>query len=321
MQNPLSLSFFGMSSRPPSTDAARQYVTSYILHPYALALLRSIMSLYCFSTIIIGYSWLAHDSAPNTLKDIHIPTYTLLLDVGFIGESFSFFTFLTWWSLAFYFGISAFHTFDYARSLRRGGKPDELLQRSFSYHWSFELAYSLWHTTVTTYPFLVSIVFWAMMYGSPWPTSKFAQWINISVHGLNSLFTIFEVVFSAARPPAFLGHLLVVMLVLSMYLGLAYLSKATADFYPYAWMDPQFGWQGIVAHVFGYAGGMIGIYSVVWGVKWITSRIAEGPRTNSDSALTEDDEKTIWSKPDSSCSTHNDSKEWKEPVVIVVEEL
>ena len=307
MQNPFSLQFYGISSKCQS-DAARPYVTSRILHPYALAVLRAIMSIYCFTTIIVGYSWLAHNSSPNTLKDIHIPTYTLVQDASFIGKSFSFFTFLTYWSLAFYFAISAFHTFHYARSLRRAGDPSELyLQRSFARHWGFDMAYSLWHTTVTTYPFLVSIVFWGMMYGSPWPTNRFAQWINISVHGLNSLFAICEILLSAVRPPPFFSHLLVVLVILSMYLGLAYFSKATGDFYPYAWMDPQFGWEGIVGHVFGYAGGMVGIYSIVWAVKWL-----KAPAQSS--VVIEDNESRVYSG--SECQS-TESVEKKEPVVEV----
>ena len=131
--------------------------------------------------------------------------------------------------------------------------------------------------------------------------SRFQQWINISVHGLNSLFAIFEIICCAAPPAPYFSHLLMIFTFLSMYLGMAYLSKATADFYPYAWMDPRFGWQKIVGHVAGYAGGIAVIYSAVWAVCWVKQKIA-GTHLSSEGVVVEEDEAKIWSETRYSCS-------------------
>ena len=97
---------------------------------------------------------------------------------------------------------------------------------------------------------------------SGWPAGRFEQWVNISVHGLNSVFAVTEIVLSATAPPP-VTHLGFVLLVLSGYLGLAYLTKYTQDFYVYEWMNPAHGVPSILLHVVGYAGGMVIIFFLV----------------------------------------------------------
>ncbi|KAL5401998.1 hypothetical protein PMIN06_012009 [Paraphaeosphaeria minitans] len=65
-----------------------------------------------------------------------------------------------------------------------------------------------------------------------WPAGRFEQWINISVHGLNSVLAIIEIVLPATEPQPW-NHLSAVLLVLSLYLGLAHLTRGTQGFYAY----------------------------------------------------------------------------------------
>jgi hypothetical protein len=116
----------------------------------------------------------------------------------------------------------------------------------------------MYYSTVTSFPFLVTIVFWGTM-NSGWPAGRFEQWINISVHGLNSIFAATEIVLSATKPQPW-HHLSVVLGVLSIYLGLAYLTRYTQDFYVYEWMNPAHGNASIILHVLGYAGGMVALF-------------------------------------------------------------
>ena len=136
-------------------------------------------------------------------------------------------------------------------------------QRTWLHSWPkvLQLAHSLYYSSVTSFPFLVTIVFWGTM-NSGWPAGRFEQWINISVHGLNSVFAIFEIVLSATEAPP-VTHLSVVLLVLSVYLGLAYLTRYTQGFYVYEWMNPAHGAVSVLLHVLGYAGGMIAIFFLV----------------------------------------------------------
>lgn len=275
MYNPFSYASLGMPGSKEDFDKGATYVRSHIISPLALACLRASIAVYIWSTLIVGYSWITYNDTSQPISDIGLPTLTLLLDKAFIAKSFSYFTFITYWSLAFYFSVSAWHTFVYAFNLRRGRAG------SISYLHDFfprplQLAHAIWHTTITTFPFLVTLVFWTTLYAIPWSTSStYVRFINVSIHGLNSLFAILEIIFSATAPPPFLSHLLMVNLLLAMYLGLAYLTKLTQNFYVYPWMAPMFGWQGIVAHVFGYGGGMAVIYAVVWGVKLGRERVVD----------------------------------------------
>ncbi|GIZ46502.1 hypothetical protein CKM354_000962800 [Cercospora kikuchii] len=272
MYNTMSLASFEYPKSRKDFDSGASYVRSQFLSPRTFAYVRAIIALYCWTTIIVAYSWLAYEQAHNSLRDVNIPPYTQILDRGFIAKSFSFFTFIVFWSQAFYFMISSWHTFTYAR---RAPSSKSHLHDDFPRLLQF--AHSLWHTTIITYPFLVSIVYWSSMYAPPWSSTKaFTRWINISVHGLNGIFAILEIICSAVKPPPFVPHLSAVLLGLSLYLGLAYLTKVDQGFYVYEWMDPKWGWRSIMGHILAYAGGMVVIYCAVWVGIWIRERLLRG---------------------------------------------
>ena len=96
---------------------------------------------------------------------------------------------------------------------------------------------------------------------SGWPPGRFEQWINISVHALNSLFAVTEIILSATEPLPW-NHLSVVLGVLSIYLGLAYVTRYAQGFYVYEWLNPAHGNVSIVLHVLGYAGGMVALFAI-----------------------------------------------------------
>ncbi|KAH8716861.1 hypothetical protein GQ44DRAFT_730385 [Phaeosphaeriaceae sp. PMI808] len=233
-------------------DVDKAFVRSHFVSPLVLACIRAVLCIYSFTTIFTCYTWLAHRTATIHLKDVNIGSYTIQQSDGAIGQSFSFFTYLTFWSLGFYFLVSSIHTFMYVYR-----------QSTWLHSWPkpLQLAHSLYYSSITSFPFLVTIVFWGTM-NSGWPAGRFEQWINVSVHGLNSVFAIVEILLPATAPPP-LSHLSVVLLVLSIYLGLAYLTRYTQGFYVYEWMNPAHGKASIVLHVLGYAGSIIAIYVIV----------------------------------------------------------
>jgi hypothetical protein len=248
--NLFTLSFWGLS--PAGFDPTNTFVRSHFVSPLVLAIIRALLSLYTFTTMRTCYAWLAHKTATIKLKDVNIGSYTIQQSNAAIGQSFSFFTYLTFWSLGFYFLVSSAHTFTYA-----------CRQCTWLHRWprALQLAHSLYYTCITTFPFLVTIVFWSTM-NSGWPPGRFEQWINISVHGLNSVFAITEIVLPATEAPP-VTHLSVVLLVLSVYLGLAYVTWYTQGFYVYEWMNPAHGTASVVLHVLGYAGTMVVIFVIV----------------------------------------------------------
>jgi hypothetical protein len=267
-------------------DPNMTFVRSHFVSPVVLGSIRAVMSLYSFTTIITCYTWLAHKTATIKLKDVNIGSYTIQQSEDAIGQSFSFFTYLTFWCLGFYFLISSVHTFMYA-----------FRQRTWLHKWpkALQLAHSFYYSSVTSFPFLVTIVFWGTM-NSGWPAGRFEQWINISVHGLNSVFAVTEIVISATAPPP-VTHLSVVLLILSVYLGLAYLTRYTQGFYVYEWMNPAHGNVSIILHILGYAAGIIAIFFIVRYAIVARNMLAAkmGVGRNNEKMVKLDDQSDTWS--------------------------
>lgn len=122
------------------------------------------------------------------------------------------------------------HTLTYARS----GAP--LLDRLPR---PLQALHAFYHTTVTTYPFIVTAVYWGAIHrGQPWFATAFAAWSNTSQHALNSALALFELLAARAPPPPW-AHAPWLVVVLALYLALAYLTYYTKGFYPYSFLDVQ----------------------------------------------------------------------------------
>lgn len=68
------------------------FVRSEIVSSGLLATIRAFLCLYCFTTIITAYAWLAHRTASFELKDINVASYTIQQSRPAIGQTFSFFS-------------------------------------------------------------------------------------------------------------------------------------------------------------------------------------------------------------------------------------
>ncbi|OLN84327.1 hypothetical protein CCHL11_05975 [Colletotrichum chlorophyti] len=185
-----------------------------------------------------------------------------------VGRSFSYFTILTFWGLGFYFLVSAVHTFTYARS----GTP--LLDRFPRF---LQALHAFYYTTVVTYPFIVTIVYWGVLYSGPWYSLQFEAWSNISQHGLNSAFALFEIIIprtSAAQLEWV--HMFWLIIVLALYLSLAYLTYYTQNFYTYGFLDPKANGSGITAaYIIGIAVAGVVFFLIAKGLIWLREWITE----------------------------------------------
>lgn len=144
-------SLFGVN---PTLDSLHLYETSWLLPPALLATLRGLIALYLFTSIIVIWAWDGshHDSSA-------------------IGHSFSYFTWLTYWGLGFYFLFATIHTAWYAKTGR-----SVLFERWYRV---FRALHALLYTTITTFPFLVTIVFWAILFKPPFYKEVFLGWSNV----------------------------------------------------------------------------------------------------------------------------------------------
>src|ERR1700733_11978136 len=77
-------------------DPTYRFSTSWLLPPTALFAFRALLSLYSFTTIFTIFGWYG---SHGLVEASH--------------RSFSYFTNLTYWGLAFYFAFSAAHTASY----------------------------------------------------------------------------------------------------------------------------------------------------------------------------------------------------------------
>ncbi|KFA76456.1 hypothetical protein S40288_06498 [Stachybotrys chartarum IBT 40288] len=234
-------------------DPSYRFVTSWLIGPWLLFACRALISLYCFATLFFSIGWTC--------------THDALGGCPAAGREFSYFTIITFWGIAFYFLVAAVHTLTYALQ----GRP--LLDR---FPRALQALHSLFYTTIVTYPFLVTIVFWIVLFSGDWFPLQYTAWKNVSQHALNSAFALFEIFIPRTNPPLWI-HMLWIILILAGYLALAFVTYVDQGFYTYSFLDyEEVGGRGMVAaYVFGVAAGGIVIFLVVWFLIWLRKWITE----------------------------------------------
>ncbi|KAL5113322.1 hypothetical protein ACEQ8H_008817 [Pleosporales sp. CAS-2024a] len=217
-------------------DPAHRFTTSWILSPVVLFSIRALLALYAFVTLFTIFGW--NNDHGRAAASRH---------------SFSFFTNLTYWGLAFYYTFAAIHTGSYC-----------VTGTSFLARWpkGLQIAHSIFYSTIVVYPFIVTIVYWGILAPGHFP-STFAIWSNASQHALNSIYALFEITFPRTSPLPWID-LVPIIILLGLYLGLAYLTHATEGFYVYDFLDLQAHSSGIVAaYIIGILVATIIVFLIV----------------------------------------------------------
>ncbi|EIN13038.1 hypothetical protein PUNSTDRAFT_82585 [Punctularia strigosozonata HHB-11173 SS5] len=130
----------------------------------------------------------------------------------------------------------------------------------------------LWGT-FTTFPIIVTVVFWSLLSGPTALSTVNNAWGNISGHLLNSVFALFEIFFTNA-PPVPWTYLPFLVILLALYMGVAYITFATQHFYVYDFLDPGKQHALLAAYIIGIAVGCCLIFSLVRGVIVLRQRLA-----------------------------------------------
>ncbi|KIW33001.1 uncharacterized protein PV07_04506 [Cladophialophora immunda] len=252
-------------------DKNHTFVSSWALHPVIHGCLRVLLGLYVFTAIIYSYIWFSGNIDIYHLHDVDEPTYTTVIGSSAIGRSFSYFTYLSYYGQGFYFLVTAAHGFFYAKT------GTSWLHARFPP--SLQVLHSLYYSMVTCFPILVTLTFWCTMYVGPWYTVTFDAWANISVHALNTFMALLEITLPTTEPLPW-THLPFLMTILSLYLGLAYLTRATGGFWVYEWLDPELGKWKVVVHVICYSVAIVVIFVFVryaiWTRNWLLRRWTRG---------------------------------------------
>ncbi|KAF5372201.1 hypothetical protein D9758_005027 [Tetrapyrgos nigripes] len=243
----MSKSFFErLGGSSPVFDPNHNFVTSPFFSSAALATLRGLVAVYALFVLIFALVWenvRTHDGS------------------GF----FSYFTQLTYIGLCSYYWASFVQTVAYARKGQRGYP----LQK-----WgkTLQVLHMMLATTIVSYPILVTIVFWALLASSKTFSTVFSTWDNVSFHALNTVFSLFEMLFTNSPPPPWL-MVPFIIIILALYLGLAYLTHFTQGFYTYSFLDPEKEHGLLVGYIIGILVASLILFSLVKGVMTLRRRL------------------------------------------------
>jgi len=91
---------------------------------------------------------------------------------------------------------------------------------------------------------------------------------------MNSVIALSEIVLPRTDPPPFL-HLAFLLVILGLYLGVAYITRATEHFYVYHFLDPATGSGKVAGYCFGILAATIVVFLVVWCLIWVRRWITE----------------------------------------------
>ncbi|KAF9190263.1 hypothetical protein BGZ51_008794 [Haplosporangium sp. Z 767] len=194
-------------------------VTSNLVRPITLAILRGFLCLY--TLIVIISVWVTAKSIDGYLK---------------------YFTNLT------YFGLTTYLV----------GSP--------WWGWLHWLLY----TTVVTYHIVVPLVYWTMLNVGGSDATPIVIWQNVSVHALDGVFVIFELIFNRHFLQPVHSFVVTGVMILYMFLTfLAYADKGT-------WVYPFLNWsQGAIcaAYYLGIAVGLLIIFFILLALHRLRNRL------------------------------------------------
>ncbi|EIW60734.1 uncharacterized protein TRAVEDRAFT_64129 [Trametes versicolor FP-101664 SS1] len=205
-------------------DPNRNLVTSPVCSPLVLAIIRLALGSYALFVVLFHLIW-------DAVRDHDADSF------------FSYFTHLSYIGLVAYYFAAGVQTLCYAL---KGGKEYPLQK------WPrpLQLLHTLLYSTITTYPLVVTVIFWALLSGPSTFDTRFDTWINISQHAMNSAYALFEITLTNAGPSPWL-HLPLCVFMLACYLGVAYITHATQGFYTYSFLDPQKEGAKLAGYIIG----------------------------------------------------------------------
>ena len=114
-----------------------------------------------------------------------------------------------------------------------------------------------------TYLIHVVVVYWALLYEDGIFDDTFEVWTNTSQHALNSAYALFEILFPRTAPLPFVD-VIPIIIILAMYLGLAYVTEATKGFWVYGFLDNKTNSTGkVAAYIVGILVAAVVVFVIV----------------------------------------------------------
>lgn len=244
----LSYEWFGVSA---PFDSACRLVTSPFFSPLSLGALRVLFAVYSLVTtitVLVFESVRFHDSS----------------------SFFSYFTDLSYIGLVAYFWASGIQTIAFVI----WGQKAYPLQK-----WSriLQFLHILLYTTITIFPFIVTVVYWTLLASSSTFRTKYSAWSNVSQHAMNSCFALFEILLTNAGPSPW-SHMAPGLVLFACYLGVAYITHAAQGFYTYDFLNPSVQHGLLAAYIIGMGVGYCILFMIVKGICTLRCRFVSPSR-------------------------------------------
>ncbi|OJD26758.1 hypothetical protein ACJ73_01847 [Blastomyces percursus] len=234
----------------PAHDPLHHFETSWLFRPLVFGIIRLTIFFYCLIVTVILFA--VAGASGHAIEDV---------------RTFSYFTSLSFIGVLVYFLVAGIHTVLYARQGR------SVLFNKWP-RWLRAL-HSVLYTTIVCYPFVVMAIYWSLLYKKGSVQSRVDVWGNISKHVLPAIFALFEIICSTAPPPPLL-HFPILILILLLYLGVAYITHAAEGFWVYPFLNP--GPNGsrsgnVVKYLSIVVAALLITFAGVWVVSWIKRRL------------------------------------------------
>ncbi|PVF93865.1 hypothetical protein CPB86DRAFT_818431 [Serendipita vermifera] len=243
-------SWFGLD-RP--FDSHYRVVTSGIVQPWVLFWIRLVIAVFCFVTEIV---------------------YLALYTKRFPFERYYiYFTQLTFIGITSYFIVATFHTGFFLVSLRqlKRGEIQEAPRYPLQKWGKFlQFLHLYLFSTIITFPVIVTVLYWALLAGSSSFYDTFFSWSNVSLHIFNAVFLLVEFIFG--RVQLYWGYLILDLITMALYLGLAYLVHSIQGIWVYSFLDPAQGKGKVAAYIVAIPIAEIVVFLIVKGLIYLRDR-------------------------------------------------
>ncbi len=152
--------------------------------------------------------------------------------------------------------------------------PSSLLERLPKI---LQFFHALLVSTVYVYPLLVTIVFWVILNtnGAAFADAS-RTYSNLSVHAFNTMFAYTDLLFLSRAPMRPWSHMGLDVVLIALYVGVAYITVASRGVYVYNFLDPKAtGGQGAVAgYVVGIGAAVCIIFLIAQFLIWAREAVA-----------------------------------------------
>lgn len=240
------LAAFGVVQGQPF-DGHYSLVTSNVFkNPYVLAVLRLLIG--CYTAFVLLFSIIWDEVKYHTGK-----------------AYFSYFTHLTYIGICAYAFAAGVQTLLYART----GRQSYPLQR---WHRLLQTGHVILLSSVVTLPIIVTLVYWALLAGP----SSFAEpvqgWTTVSVHAFNAVVALFEILFTNIPVLPWIA-LVPNILILALYVCVAYITFETQGFYVYPFLNPASQGAKLAIYVVGIPLAECVVFCIVQGALVLRQRL------------------------------------------------